>query len=530
MSRTNGRTSWVACVVLAAAAAAVLALARPPAPQPADAPETLFSAERAMRHVERIAMEPHPVGSPAHARVRTYLLDQLAGLGLEPQLQVTAGLFPVGPNLHNIVARRPGTDNTRALMLVAHYDSVPTGPGAGDDGAAVAALLETVRALPPLRNDLIVLITDGEEMGLRGAIGFVNAHPWAQDVGLFLNFEARGNAGSSLMFRATEPNAGLIRGFAAASTRPAATSIMGDFSRRMPNDTDFTVFNVAGIPGLDFALIGGPMAYHSSHDTPANLSRASLQHHGEQMLSLATHFGSLDLRESDEGDVIYFDIAHRFLVVYGTTFVWPLTAAAILVYAWFLRRARPGMRDALRGFGAALATVVLAGLFAYGLDRLILMRDGIEINPRMKATHSDLWFWFAEAAFAVGVAAWFTKRVGPQRLGLGMGALWVLALIGTSAGLRGGSYLFLWPLLCGLAALRLRERPVAASVCMIPAIFIVVPLTWLLYLAIPRLPGAVALLAMLLGLCAPAFKDTRYLPICAALGGVALAGIGMLTL
>ena len=51
---------------------------------------------------------------------------------------------------------------------MAHYDSVPFGPGAADDGAGVVTLLETARALkagPPLKNDVIFLFTDGEEAG-----------------------------------------------------------------------------------------------------------------------------------------------------------------------------------------------------------------------------------------------------------------------------------------------------------------------------------------------------------------------------
>jgi len=54
------------------------------------------------------------------------------------------------------------------------------GPGAADDGAAVAAVLETVRALrtqAPLRNDLVVLLIDGEENGLLGAQAVVRDDP-----------------------------------------------------------------------------------------------------------------------------------------------------------------------------------------------------------------------------------------------------------------------------------------------------------------------------------------------------------------
>ena len=50
---------------------------KPPEARNIDAPATEFSAERAMAHVERIAQEPHPMGSPANAEVRAYLVEQM---------------------------------------------------------------------------------------------------------------------------------------------------------------------------------------------------------------------------------------------------------------------------------------------------------------------------------------------------------------------------------------------------------------------------------------------------------------------
>ncbi|WP_440064670.1 M28 family peptidase [Streptosporangium sp. OZ121] len=93
--------------------------------------------------------------------------------------------------MDNIVATLPGRDPTGTVMVAAHYDSAAMGPGASDDGAAVAAMLETVRALRAqedqegrggggnLRNDLVFLMTDGEEDGVLGAEAFVREHPLA---------------------------------------------------------------------------------------------------------------------------------------------------------------------------------------------------------------------------------------------------------------------------------------------------------------------------------------------------------------
>ena len=99
--------------------------------------------------------------------------------------------------VRNIVARWRGSGpaGKKALLLSAHYDSVARGPGAGDDASGVAAILESLRALkagPAPERDVIILINDGEEVGLFGADVFADEHPWAKDVGVVLNFDARG--------------------------------------------------------------------------------------------------------------------------------------------------------------------------------------------------------------------------------------------------------------------------------------------------------------------------------------------------
>ena len=75
-------------------------------------------------------------------------------------------------------------------------------------------MLETLRALkagPPLDRDVIALLTDGEESGCLGARVFVTEHPWADEVGIVLNFDARGNSGPSIMFETSDGNGWLIR-------------------------------------------------------------------------------------------------------------------------------------------------------------------------------------------------------------------------------------------------------------------------------------------------------------------------------
>ncbi len=87
-----------------------------------------------MAHVREIARRPHPIGSAEHARVADYIAGEIRKLGLDPQLQQSVGMFRYGDLfgsgfVTNIAARLKGAANTRALILMGHYDSVRTGSG-----------------------------------------------------------------------------------------------------------------------------------------------------------------------------------------------------------------------------------------------------------------------------------------------------------------------------------------------------------------------------------------------------------------
>ena len=167
----------VIALVLGSFAAVSLLMLEPPDPLPASAPANEYSAERAFSHVEQIAERQHPVGSAANAEVRDYLVKQMEDLGLQPTVQeATSARTKEGTasiaRVHNIHARIPGSAPTGHIVLVAHYDSVPRGPGAADDGAGVAAILEIARAITsgsPPRNDIDIVFTDAEEPWLLGA-------------------------------------------------------------------------------------------------------------------------------------------------------------------------------------------------------------------------------------------------------------------------------------------------------------------------------------------------------------------------
>ena len=217
-------------VILVAALWFAWALERPPAALPASAPPDVFSADRAWRHLERIAGDrPTPVGSADGDVIRDYLVAQLRTLGLRVEVQTGVGahafndIVVVAGRAENIVATLPGRDSTGRVVLGAHYDTPTTSPGTSDDKASVAAILEIARVLTAgerPRNDIVLLLSDGEEPGLIGAEAFARQHPYARDGGVLLNLEGPGNAGPAALYNTSSGNAGLIREFARSAPHP----------------------------------------------------------------------------------------------------------------------------------------------------------------------------------------------------------------------------------------------------------------------------------------------------------------------
>ena len=442
---------------------------QPPSPLAASAPPTEFSAERAMEQLRAIAQKPHPTGSAENARVRDYLLGQLQALGLDPQVQTATvaryqpkGGPAVAATVNNIVARLQGTATTKAVMLAAHYDSVPSGPGASDDGSGVVTLLETARALkagPPLENDVILLITDGEELGMMGAQGFVNEHPWVKDVGVTLNFEARGACGPSFMFETSQHNGWLIREFAQAAPHAATSSFAYEAYKHLPNDTDLTVFKGAGLAGLNFAYIGCWARYHTMRDDLENISAASLQHDGSYALALARHFAGLDLTHTSAPDAVYFSLL-GMTVHYPEALAVPLMVLAVLLFvgvaALGFRKRQLTWGGILAGYLVWLGGTLLTATLAHLSWSLLRRTSLVNLLPYGMSYNADL-YAYGFLALTVAILCALYVAVGRKiRVGdLTFGALawWAILTVLTSLRLKGASYLFALPLLASLVEL-----------------------------------------------------------------------------
>jgi hypothetical protein len=362
--------------------------ARFPTPRLTGAPASEFSAERAVAVLDELLAEgvPHPIGSAENRRVRTRIIARLEALGLVVEEQHAIGCHARLSRcgfVENVMTRIPGSEPGPAVLLMAHYDSVPMAPGAGDDGAGVAAMLEIARILTaeaPRRNPVVLLFTDGEEVGLLGAEAFFGKHPWAQEVGVVLNVEGSGSEGESLLLR-TGPDSGwVVDAFRRSVNYPSAASVADEVFRRMPNDTDFSVAQRAGLPGIDFAFAGERNHYHSPLDTVENLSLVTLQHHGENLLPLAQELASMKLVGQPSGDRLFHSLAQVGTISWKRESNLPLTVLALILLATAgVMAVRSGATTAGRvviGTLVSLAIFVAVVLANLGVFKLLSMLNG----------------------------------------------------------------------------------------------------------------------------------------------------------
>lgn len=349
--------------------------ARTPAPKLATAPADQFAAGRALPDITIMARVPHPMGSPANARVRDYLIRRMTGLGLSPRLQRGQGDFQrtfgertriIGGDVENVIGVLPGRDpRLPALTLMAHYDSVPGSPGAADDITGVASVLEIVRAIKaagvPAR-DVMVVLTDGEEAGLLGATVFFRDDPMARHVGFIMNLEARGGGGRATMFETGQNNGAAIDLYRRTATRPAANSLTVFLYKHLQNDTDYTVPKAKGIAGLNYAFIGRQFDYHSPSSTVAALDQGSLQHIGEHVLGTARALAFAPALPARTPDVVYGQIVGDLTVAYPAWGGWILLAGIaglMAVAVWRNRESGWGSWwDVAGGAGAGLLLLV----------------------------------------------------------------------------------------------------------------------------------------------------------------------------
>ncbi|PKG50767.1 M28 family peptidase [Olleya sp. 1-3] len=500
-----------------------------------ETPLNQFSTERALIQLAEISKKPHYTGSEEHTKVRNYIVSELEKLGLEPQLQEGYTISKWG-NLAkpiNILARIKGTANTKALMLLTHYDSNPhSAIGASDAGSGVVTILEGLRAFladgKQPKNDIIIGITDAEELGLNGADLFVNQHHWAKDIGLVLNFEARGSGGPSYMLIETNGgNANLMKQFVAAHPKfPVANSLAYSIYKMLPNDTDLTVFRRDGnIEGFNFAFIDDHFDYHTKMDNYERLDRNTLEHQGSYIMPLLHHFSqaNLDQVKSTE-DYIYFNVPFFNTVIYPFSWIIPMLILAIVLFIGLIiygfRNHKLQLKVIKTGFNSFLLSLITSGIIGYFGWSLLLL-----IYPEYKELlhgftyngHTYIWFF---VLITLAISFMFYRNTykvnNTASLLVAPLTLWLIICTAIALKLEGASF-FIIPVYFSLAAffvLLKQKQPNSflLTILCIPTLFILAPFVKMfpVGLGLKMLVASAVLVVLIFGLCLPIFGQLKH--------------------
>lgn len=505
---------------------------------PSNTPADLFYdgvfMEKITKHIDQLTDHPRAIGDYHHGTTRRYLIKALNQAGLTVRTQqstVYNSKSKTAAPVVNIMASYPGTNpEAPTLMLMAHYDAAQfNSTGAADDASGVAVILEVVHAYLQSgqrpENNLLVLITDGEEVGLLGAQAFIKEQLMNHNIKLIINLEARGSAGPVMMWPETVAgNRGLIEGFVKAGVPlPVTTSLHYEIYRQLPNDTDLTPFNqTAGIDGFNLAFIDDHFNYHTRQDTLENLSANTLAHQMIQTKALLSHFADADLNAlSSDESLVYFNLPGWGLVTYGTGLnlvLWLITAALLIGNLWV--RGRTTSQSATGSWWSATLAVVLIPALVMLLCMVVLWITGL-----LFPGHQDIWqgFPYQGHIMMLGLlltAALLSSFGWGQRTGDHFKLVWILQLLwlvltGYLMNSMPGSGFLVLPVLAstlGLLIWQLSDRwgsqlllvMLVLTGWLMGSILINLPIA----LGVAMLPATAVIVSLLLGLFAPVMSAT----------------------
>ncbi len=498
---------------------------------------TEFSTANALHHLKEITKKPHYTGSEEHIVVRNYIINELTKLGLKVEIQEQIAVnkkWRAATNNRNILARIKGAGNGKALLLLSHYDSNPhSALGASDAGSGVVIILEGIRAFlakkETPKNDIIICITDAEELGLLGANAFVNHHLWAKDVGLVLNFEARGSGGPSYMLLETNGgNKNLIEAFQKAKNPyPVANSLMYSIYKMLPNDTDLTVFREDGdIDGFNFAFIGDHFDYHTVQDSFERMDLNTFEHQASYLMASLNYFANSDLENlKSEVDYVYVTFPFVGLVFYPFLWVTPLFVFCLVLFLILIIvgviKKRLTFTGIMKGFVPFMLSLLFSSLVAfYGWK--ILLKIHPQYNDILHGfTYNGYFYIVCFVALTIAMCFWFYKgffkKGTSQDLLVGPLFIWIL-LNGSIAFYLPGAGFFILPVIVSLIMLLVlifskttSKTTVFFTLLTLPVLIVFIPLIKLfpVGLGLKMLVISTVFTVLLFGFLVPVFQQYK---------------------
>ena len=515
---------------------------KPALPKEKSTLKTDFSLDNALFHLKNISEKAHFVGSENHKKVQDYIVAELQKMGLETEIQTQTAInkkWIAGTTAENILARIKGSENGKALLLLTHYDSNPhSSVGASDAGSGVVTILEGIRAYlaknQTPKNDIIILISDAEELGLLGAQAFVDEHSWTKDIGLVLNFEARGSGGPSYMLMETNgKNSKLLSEFLAAKPNfPVANSLMYSIYKRLPNDTDLTVFRQdANINGFNFAFIDDHFDYHTTQDSYERLDRETLLHQADYLTTSLNYFANSDLTNlNSDVDYVYVNFPFIKMLTYPFSYVTPMLIIAgilfIILLFFGISLNKITIKGVLKGFIPFLVSIILCGAISFYAWKLLEI-----IHPQYKdMLHGFTYnghvyiiaFVFLNLWILLKIYSYFRKQEKIIDLIVAPIFVWLLINFLILEDFKGAGFLII-PVFTALLIFAIgvfmnlehRSKRILSTLLFIPTIYIFAPLIQMfpVGLGLKNLVISAVLIALIFGLMIPVFyqKKTTWL-------------------
>lgn len=417
-----------------------------------------FIAQRAEDTlIELTRIGPRVVGSMANeesaveflraevAKVESEMSDLLE---IEVDVQQASGAYMhwemvnMYQGIQNVVVKlsEKNSTNENYLLINSHYDSVPGSPGAGDDGSMVVTMLEVMRVIAksgdPLAHPIVFLFNGAEENPLQASHAFITQHKWAKNCKALINLDSAGSGGREILFQ-SGPNHPWLMNYYRNVPHPFANTLAEELFQAgyIPSDTDFRIFrDYGGVPGLDMAYIFNGYVYHTKYDRINAFPRASFQHTGDNVLSLARALANApeldDTAAHSEGHNIFYDFLGWFMIFYTETTsiivnvvvtLLALLGVGISIYFMSLRSGC-SWKGVLLRFSISIAIQFVSLILAIGLALLVaLFMDGVD---RSMSWFTSSWtifgLYLAPIVFGLSILpALYLEKTKRDPLGLG---------------------------------------------------------------------------------------------------------------
>ncbi|MBQ8849542.1 MAG: M28 family peptidase [Clostridia bacterium] len=451
--------------------------------------KTNFDQDNMLTHIEKLS-ENGPrsiIDKEANDKAIEYIVSQLEGYGAVNEdttdvpaymIQDYVAIDDTGRYqnfyLKNVIVHIPAnaeSPTNEAVMFMGHFDSVPMGQGASDDGVACATMLEAIRYYLDrmdngytISNDLVFCFVNGEEYNLFGSRAFMNEFIGFDNVveriKFGTNLESRGTSGTLIMFETAKNNYNTVKLFSEINKNLFTCSVATMVYDMMPNGTDFSNFKEA-YQGLNMANIGGGEDYHTQNDAPENVGKSYLSQQAQIVDAIIEKLGSYDLERLYDADesAIFFSYLNVTTVVYNHTTVIVLAIFVILLLAAniilsvFYRKQKNIAKTAKAFLAVAVGFALTAGLtyLCYYLFQLIAALFGvIDIHMIGTITYSNIAIVIGMGLLAIAVSVLVTyfacKWLKIERRDMIRAFAYIHALLGIvlSFVLPDASYLFVF--------------------------------------------------------------------------------------